>query len=56
MEGKPYEVMGGLPYLIEIPRGKPDGILFKNPPKPLNFIYDLKVGKKGNPVIIQHYV
>jgi ribonucleoside-diphosphate reductase alpha chain len=31
MDGKPYEVMGGLSNLIEIPRAKAEGILVKHP-------------------------
>jgi len=56
MEGKPYEVMGGLSNLIEIPRDKAEGILVKNPRKTINSIYDLKVGKNGDTVIIKDLV
>jgi len=56
MEGKPYEVMGGLSNLIEIPRDKAEGFLVKNPRKTINSIYDLKVGKNGDTVIIKDLV
>jgi len=56
MDGKPYEVMGGLSNLIEIPRDKVAGILVKNPRKTMNSIYDLKVGKNGDTIIIKDLV
>ena len=56
MEGKPYEVMGGLSNLIEIPRDKAEGFLVKNPRKTINSIYDLKVGKNGDTVIVKDLV
>ena len=56
MDGKPYEVMGGLANLIEIPRGKAEGVLIKNPRKSMNSIYDLKVGTNGDTIIIKDLV
>jgi len=56
MEGKPYEVMGGLSNLIEIPKDKAEGILVKNSRKTVNSIYDLKVGKNGDTVVIKDLV
>jgi len=56
MDDKPYEVMGGLANLIEIPRDKAEGILVKNPRKTMNSIYDLKVGKNGDHVIVKDLV
>jgi ribonucleoside-diphosphate reductase alpha chain len=56
MDNKPYEVMGGLSNLIEIPRDKAEGILVKNPRKTMNSIYDLKVGKNGDTVIVKDLV
>jgi len=56
MDGKPYEVMGGLSNLIEIPRDKVEGILVKNPRKTMNSVYDLKVGKNGETIIIKDLV
>jgi ribonucleoside-diphosphate reductase alpha chain len=56
MDGKPYEVMGGLSNLIEIPRDKAKGILIKNPRKSMNSIYDLRVGTNGDTIIIKDLV
>jgi ribonucleoside-diphosphate reductase alpha chain len=56
MDDKPYEVMGGLSNLIEIPRDKIKGILVKNPRKTMNSIYDLKVGTNGDTIIIKDLV
>ena len=56
MDGKPYEVMGGLSNLIEIPRDKAKGILVKNPRKTINSIYDLRVGTNGDTIIIKDLV
>ena len=56
MDSKPYEVMGGLSNLIEIPRDKAEGILVKNPRKTMNSVYDLKVGKNGDHVIVKDLV
>ena len=56
LNGKPYEVMGGLSNLIEVSRGKAEGILVKNPRKTMNSIYDLKVGKNGDTIIIKDLV
>jgi len=56
MDGKPYEVMGGLSNLIEIPRDKAKGVLIKNPRKSMNSIYDLRVGTNGDTIIIKDLV
>ena len=56
LEGKPYEVMGGLSNLIEIPRSREEGILVKNPRKPMNAVYDLKIGKNGDTLIVKDLV
>jgi len=56
LDGKPYEVMGGLSNLIEIPKGKAKGVLVKNPRKTVNSIYDLRVGTNGDTVIIKDLV
>ncbi len=56
MDGKPYEVMGGLANLIEIPRGKAEGVLVKHPRKSMNSIYDLQVGTNGDTIIIKDLV
>ena len=56
LDGKPYEVMGGLSNLIEIPRDKAKGVLVKNPRKSMNSIYDLRVGTNGDTIIIKDLV
>ena len=56
MDDKPYEVMGGLSNLIEIPRDKAEGVLVKNPRKSMNSIYDLRVGTNGDTIIIKDLV
>ena len=56
LEGKPYEVMGGLSNLIEIPRSREEGILVKNPRKSMNSVYDLKIGKNGDTVVVKDLV
>ena len=56
MDGKPYEVMGGLSNLIEIPRTREEGVLVKNPRKTMNAVYDLKIGKNGDTLIVKDLV
>tara|TARA_Y100000593_G_scaffold12569_2_gene23149 strand:+ start:9746 stop:12154 length:2409 start_codon:yes stop_codon:yes gene_type:complete len=56
LDGKPYEVMGGLSNLIEIPRNKAEGILIKHPRKTMNSIYDLQIGTNGDTIIIKDLV
>jgi len=56
MEGKPYEIMGGLSNLIEIPKRDTEGVLVKHPRKTMNSIYDLKIGRNGDSVIVKDLV
>jgi ribonucleoside-diphosphate reductase alpha chain len=56
MDGKPYEVMGGLSNLIEIPRAKAEGTLVKHPRKTMNAVYDLQIGTNGDTVIVKDLV
>ena len=56
LEGKPYEVMGGLSNLIEIPRSKPQGVLIKHPRKTMNSVYDLQIGTNGDLVTVKDLV
>ncbi len=51
LEGKPYEVFGGLSKYIEIPKKYTDGILTKHDRKTTNAIYDLKVQNGGDFII-----
>jgi len=56
MDGKPYEVMGGLSNLIEIPKKYTEGILVKNHRKTINSIYDLEIGRNGDSIIVRDLV
>lgn len=56
MDGRPYEVMGGLQKYIEIPRKYREGIIVKHPRKTRNSIYDLRVGKNGDEFVIKDIV
>jgi len=56
MDDKPYEVMGGLSNLIEIPKNRASGILVKHPRKTMNSIYDLHIGTNGDTVIVKDLV
>ncbi len=56
MDGKPYEVMGGLQKYIEIPRKYKQGIIIKHPYKTKNSRYDLHIGKNGDSFIIKDLV
>ena len=56
MDGRPYEVMGGLAQYIEIPRDKVQGSLIKHPRKTMNSIYDLHIGTNGDTVIVKDLV
>ena len=55
-EGKPYEVMGGLANLIEIPRKYKTGTLVKHPRKTMNSVYDLRFGEAEGEVLIKNVV
>jgi len=56
MEEKPYEIMGGLSNLIEIPKRDTEGILVKHARKTINSIYDLKIGRNGDSIIVRDLV
>ena len=56
LDDKPYEVMGGLADLIEIPKKYKEGILVKNSYKTVDSRYDLKFGENGDEVIIKDIV
>jgi ribonucleoside-diphosphate reductase alpha chain len=55
-EGKPYEVMGGLANLIEIPRKYKTGMIVKHPRKTMNSVYDLRFGEGEDEVLIKNVV
>ena len=56
MEGKPYEIMGGLSTFVEIPKKYTHGIILKHARKSTNSIYDLKFGENGEEVVIKDVV
>jgi ribonucleoside-diphosphate reductase alpha chain len=56
MSGLPYEVMGGLSEMIEIPRKYKQGTLIKRSRKTMPSIYDLKVGENGDEFKIKDIV
>ena len=56
LDKKPYEVMGGLADLIEIPRKYKEGTLIKNSFKTIDSRYDLRFGENGDEVVIKDIV
>jgi len=56
LDGKPYEVMGGLSNLIEIPSSLTKGTLTKVKFKTKDNRYDLTVGKNGDTMIVRDVV
>ncbi len=56
LEGRPYEVMGGLQKYIEIPKKYKKGAIIKHAYKSKNSRYDLKIGKNGDGFLIKDIV
>ena len=56
LEERPYEIMGGLSNLIEIPKRDTEGVLVKHPRKSMNSIYDLKIGRNGDSIVVKDLV
>ena len=56
LEGRPYEVMGGLASLIEIPKKYVRGVLSKRHRKTMASIYDLRYGELGDETAIKDVV
>ena len=56
LDGRPYEVMGGLQKYIEIPRKYKKGIIIKHAYKSKNSRYDLQIGKNGDGFLIKDIV
>lgn len=56
MDGRPYEVMGGLQRYIEIPKKYRKGTIIKHPYKTKNSRYDLRIGKNGDTILIKDIV
>ena len=55
-EGQPYEVLGGLSNLIEIPKSYTTGVLTKHHYKTKSNRYDLKFGTNGDEVVVKGVV
>jgi ribonucleoside-diphosphate reductase alpha chain len=55
-ESRPYEVLGGLSNLIEIPKSYTTGILTKHHYKTKSNRYDLKFGTNGDEVVVKDIV
>tara|TARA_R110002060_G_scaffold3250_3_gene5123 strand:- start:3309 stop:5258 length:1950 start_codon:yes stop_codon:yes gene_type:complete len=56
LDGRPYEVMGGLQKYIEIPKKYKRGIIIKHHYKTKNARYDLSIGKNGDEILIKDIV
>jgi ribonucleoside-diphosphate reductase alpha chain len=56
LDGRPYEIMGGLQKFIEIPKKYKKGIIIKHPYKTKNSRYDLVIGKNGDSFVIKDLV
>ena len=56
MDGRPYEVIGGLAKFVEIPKKYTNGIIVKHPRKTMNSKYDLRFGENGDEVVIKDIV
>tara|TARA_B100001123_G_C15335798_1_gene1032773 strand:+ start:558 stop:3044 length:2487 start_codon:yes stop_codon:yes gene_type:complete len=56
MDGRPYEVMGGLQKYIEIPKKYRKGTIIKHHYKTKNSRYDLRIGKNGDEILIKDIV
>jgi len=56
LDGRPYEVMGGLQKYIEIPKKYKKGYIVKHPYKTRNSRYDLRIGKNGDEILIKDIV
>ena len=56
MDGKPYEVLGGLSERIELPRKHTTGIIFKKSYKTKNARYDLVIGEGEDQFTIRDLV
>ncbi len=56
LDGKPYEVIGGLSEYVEIPRKHTAGVMRKRTRKSVSSKYDLVVGTNGDEFIIKDVV
>ena len=56
LNGRPYEIIGGLAKYVEIPKKYSEGIIVKHSRKTVNSKYDLTFGENGDEVIIKDIV
>jgi ribonucleoside-diphosphate reductase alpha chain len=56
MDGRPYEVFGGLSKYVEIPRSFSEGVIAKRSRKTRNSIYDLSFGEEGDEFVVKNIV
>jgi hypothetical protein len=56
LNGRPYEIMGGLSEYIDIGSKTDSGTIIKNPRKTINSRYDLKIGYNGDGLLIKDIV
>jgi ribonucleoside-diphosphate reductase alpha chain len=56
MDGRPYEVMGGLQNYLEIPKKYRKGKIIKHHYKTKNSRYDLRIGKNGDELVVKDVV
>jgi len=56
MDGRPYEVIGGLSEYVEIPRKYKYGQIRRRPRKSMPSKYDLIIGKNGDTIIIKDII
>ena len=56
LNGRPYEVMGGLSEYIDIPAKYSTGILHKRPRKSVNSRYDLSFGEGEDMIMVKNIV
>lgn len=56
MDGKPYEIFGGLSKYVDIPKKYSIGTIIKNAKKSVNSTYDLKFGESDATVTIKDIV
>ena len=56
MDGRPYELFGGLSKFVEIPKKYRHGTIHKHPRKMTRSIYDLTFGENGDEVVIKDII
>jgi ribonucleoside-diphosphate reductase alpha chain len=56
MNGKPYEIIGGLSEYVEIPRKYTVGLIRRRSRKSVNSKYDLTIGSSGDEFVIKDIV